>query len=174
MWHWNIFTIWIRLIFIPFFSREIVNKAILGLSAGILTTPTLHLLHLIHIFKVFFIMGWLRYVMNKNEVLYCGEHPFDDKYLHQIYSFMKISIAFPCGVYRKNYDYCIRKTITIFMHCKEWAVIQILLKYRSELLSLWKSIILSLEAFKKVQTLYFKISIQKWMDYFKLTRMIML
>lgn len=74
--------------------------------------------------------------MNKKEDLYCGEHPFDDKYLHQIYSFMKISIAFHCGVRRKNYDYCIRKTITIFMHCKEWAVIQILLKYRSELFSL--------------------------------------
>lgn len=167
MWHWNIFTMWIRLIFIPYSSREVVNNIILGLSAGILTTPTLHLLHVSHIFKVFFIMGWLRYVMNKNEILYCGEHPFDDKYLHRIYSFMKISIAFHCGVRRKNYDYCIRKTITIFMHCKEWAVIQILLKYRSELFSLWKSIILSLEAFKKVQTLYFKISIiQKRMDYF--------
>lgn len=118
-------------------------------------------------FVFFFIIGWLRYLMNKNEVLYCGEHSFDDKYLHQIYSFIKISIAIHCGVCRKNYNYCIRKTITIFIHCEQWAVIQMLLKYRSELVSHWNSVTLSLEAFKKVQTLYFIISIiQKLMDYF--------
>lgn len=34
--------------FYTIFSKEVVNNAILGLSAGILTTPTLHLFHLIH------------------------------------------------------------------------------------------------------------------------------
>lgn len=89
---------------------------------------------------------------------YIGEHPFDDKCLHQIYSFMKISIAFHCGVLRKNYNYYVRKAIAILMRCKEWAVIQILLKYRSELFSLWKSIILSLEALRKYR-LYISIQI---------------